>query len=841
MASPSATSELVQRKLRKPDTRPAAPKYSSASQCPGFEFDPIYGFQGRCKVCKFSKAEHPSDPLAQLRWLKKQRAEQQRLSAAKPKKQESPALKKALASAEREVKAAERASQRRAAAPPEAPQEESSGWLASAKAGAAGLASAVASKLAPVQEEAKAEDVHGSSSKRASSKRVSSSRAAAAGRPASAPSLAATKEEEEEEEGGDADTDGERGEAAGKKRAAAKAAKAAEAAAAAEEEEEENKRTSSGEEEAESSAESAAAAGSPAAAAASSPSSAAASPRSSTSSTPSRSRFSSLRESMRALSKRVSSRRSAKSSVVEEEVESDEDQAKERSTSADEAAEEERLKAGSGERVALGPEHYLHQKCNALFPELTPVFNRARGAKKSTHWRANLECEEYNRDEFNVLVVECPFDSGSPEARKWLRDNMESPVSKGAWKELDGSGPDSLNAGEFYEGLIVEFHSEVDGLITEPHCSVQFVARAADSSEPDWIVKVLVPVKDLQLSSSFASLGSPASRASSVGGAGAGAGAGADAGTLRGEMEDCAGADGRVNVDRFGALLARRLVELAQELDFALLEELKAEVQECEREVEVRLAEAKGADAVRKVKGNYASYPSWLLAVAVNRRHAGTTALVSACEAFLGWAKNDDEECTPKEEQDKLRERLMVIKVLLEMGADADMAGDEGVQPLALACQAPATASKREVQRRMELIKGLLSKGAETPAGSVVYVANKQLTDFIIGTYGCYKIAVSNEPPPPKQPAKNKAKGSKKKRDAGLDAEAEPDESSKREDARRGSSASGVSWADGADERGGSEDYARRSMASMGSKSSKGSQGMKKLLCTITGQGQAKR
>ncbi len=200
MASPSATSEPMQRKLRKPDAR--RPKYSSASQCPGlpgFEFDPIYGFQGRCKVCKFSKAEHPSDPLAQLRWLKTQRAEQQHLSAAKPKKQESAALNKALANAEREVKAAERASQRRAAAPPEAPQEESSGWLASAMAGAAGLASAVASKLAPVQEEAKAEDVLCSSNKRTSSKRVSSSRAAAAGRPSSAPSLAATKEEEEEQ------------------------------------------------------------------------------------------------------------------------------------------------------------------------------------------------------------------------------------------------------------------------------------------------------------------------------------------------------------------------------------------------------------------------------------------------------------------------------------------------------------------------------------------------------------------------------------------------------------------------------------------------------------------
>ncbi|CAK9108976.1 Hypothetical protein SCF082_LOCUS50652 [Durusdinium trenchii] len=76
--------------------RRAKLKYETAADCPGFVFDEIYGFQGKCKHCKFPKMEHPNDPMAKFTLRKQREEEEFRRSLAKKQARRSRRASKRL-------------------------------------------------------------------------------------------------------------------------------------------------------------------------------------------------------------------------------------------------------------------------------------------------------------------------------------------------------------------------------------------------------------------------------------------------------------------------------------------------------------------------------------------------------------------------------------------------------------------------------------------------------------------------------------------------------------------------------------------------------------------------
>ncbi|GBG28554.1 Ankyrin repeat and SOCS box protein 8 [Hondaea fermentalgiana] len=57
-------------------------KYANAAECPGFQYDPVFGFQGLCGVCKHPKAKHPGD-VAYKSPLARKKPRQNRMSVAR--------------------------------------------------------------------------------------------------------------------------------------------------------------------------------------------------------------------------------------------------------------------------------------------------------------------------------------------------------------------------------------------------------------------------------------------------------------------------------------------------------------------------------------------------------------------------------------------------------------------------------------------------------------------------------------------------------------------------------------------------------------------------------------
>lgn len=64
------------------EKRPTMRKYLNAAECPGFQFDEVFGYQGICAVCKYPKAKHPGDANFKSE-LSRKKPRKQRMSVAK--------------------------------------------------------------------------------------------------------------------------------------------------------------------------------------------------------------------------------------------------------------------------------------------------------------------------------------------------------------------------------------------------------------------------------------------------------------------------------------------------------------------------------------------------------------------------------------------------------------------------------------------------------------------------------------------------------------------------------------------------------------------------------------